>query len=190
MTDEILKIMGQRDKAHRKFKRTTDLDSLIEYRSLRNKVKQQLRNSKIRYLNRFITDNRQDSKLLWRGIKELGLGKQESRTQIDLPLDDINEYFVSHSTQRDETTISDHINNLKIQVTTINIPLADQFHFEPISEQEAFKAIQHVRSNATGADKIPIKFIKKMLFSVLPTITFIFNKSLENGYFPENWKLA
>lgn len=78
MTDKILKMMGQRDKEHRKLKRTNDLDSLIEYRSLRNKVKQQLRNSKIRYLNRYITDNRQDSKSLWRGIEDLGHGKQES----------------------------------------------------------------------------------------------------------------
>ncbi|RZF31927.1 hypothetical protein LSTR_LSTR011524 [Laodelphax striatellus] len=37
MTDEILKMMGQRDKAHSKFKRTFDENSLIEYRSLRNK---------------------------------------------------------------------------------------------------------------------------------------------------------
>ena len=190
MTEDILKMMGRRDKAHRKFKKTFDLDSLIEYRSLRNRVKQELRNSKIRYLNSFMTNNRQDSKSLWQGIKEFGLGKEKSNPQIDLPLNNINDHFVSHSNQRDEVVIANHIDDLEEQVTNLDLPITDQFHFHPISEEDTFRAIQRIHSNATGVDKIPIKFIKKMLFAVLPTITYIFNKSLEEGIFPENWKFA
>jgi hypothetical protein len=46
------------------------------------------------------------------------------------------------------------------------------------------------RANAIGLDEVPLRFIKKILPSILPVITHIFNTSIKSGCFYVSWKIS
>lgn len=43
---------------------------------------------------------------------------------------------------------------------------------------------------STGPDGISAKFLKECSFILLSVMTFVFNKSLETGIFPNVWKFS
>ena len=45
-------------------------------------------------------------------------------------------------------------------------------------------------SKATGMDNIPAKILKMSLYIIAPSLTAIFNPSLESGVYVDEWKLA
>ena len=67
-----------------------------------------------------------------------------------------------------------------------------EFNFQSIvSEYEVEKVVNGLKnSNAMGHDNISTNALKKMLPSILTSLTYIINLSLRQGVFPRIWKLA
>jgi hypothetical protein len=59
-----------------------------------------------------------------------------------------------------------------------NVP---EFSFSTVSESDA---VMSIRSNAAGADEIPMSFIKLLSPLVLPILTHIFNHIFVSSKFP------
>jgi len=76
ITEGILKMMALRDSVHRRARRTGDEAVMGLYHQLCNRVKQSLRNSRLRSINTLFSDRKQSSASMWRNVKSLGLGKQ------------------------------------------------------------------------------------------------------------------
>ena len=180
--------MAQRDAVFCRARRSGDVDLMTQYRHLRNQVKQQLRNSRLRYINNLFSDKKQSSSALWNNVKKLGFGKQPSPVPVNIPLNDLNDYFLSFSQKSNNAPVQAHLAELSHQNQYIHPD--NQFHFKPVLEIDVLKAIRRIQTNATGSDKISISLIKKILFAILPVITTIFNKSLTTGIFPTQWKTA
>lgn len=186
LTDEIMSLMAKRDSVHRKAKRNNDQQLFNQYRRLRNQVKQQLRNSKHRYITSLFGDRNQTSTSLWRSVRKLGFGKQPTQVSIDIPLNSLNDYFTSFSQSSSNIDVQNYLTLLR------NTPPANhlQFQFKPILPGEVFGAIQRIRSEATGTDNISISLVKRILFAIIPVLTTIFNNSLQSSIFPDQWKSA
>jgi hypothetical protein len=60
----------------------------------------------------------------------------------------------------------------------------DEFAFINTFELEVYNAIRQIRSNAVGADDVPIKFLKIILPYILPYITHVFNTILMLSSYP------
>ena len=45
-------------------------------------------------------------------------------------------------------------------------------------------------NKAVGEDKIPAKLLKDAAPVIVESVTYLVNKSIESGIFPESWKLA
>lgn len=188
LTNEIRSQMGKRDAIYRRAKRLRDPELMLQYRLLRNKVKQDLRNAKLRYIHNLFPDRGISSAAMWRNIKSLGCGKQKTTLPVNIPLNDLNEFFISSSIPNDQDIVKSYIEELSNQP---NPPLPfERFSFKHVLEIDTLRAFRKVTSNATGVDGISIKMIKKILFAVLPVITAIFNKSLATNNFPSLWKYA
>jgi hypothetical protein len=188
ISDVILELMARRDAVHRRAKRSGDPGLMAQYRRLRNQVKQQLRNSRIRYIYGLFSARKQSSTVLWRNVKKLGIGKQDKSIPISLPLNALNDHFLSFSSTSSSIAVQNHLIELNIQ-SNLN-SFHPKFYFRPILQIEVLRAIRRITSDATGSDQISISLIKRILFALLPTLTFIFNTSLKTGIFPEKWKFA
>ena len=66
------------------------------------------------------------------------------------------------------------------------------FNFQKVvSEYEVEKVVMNLKnSSATGHDDINTNALKKMLPSILTSLTYVINLSLHHGVFPRIWKLA
>ena len=82
----IIRLTKVRDKTHKQLnnaKNQTRKDLLeFKIKSLKNKIKHSIRNSKKAYLNKYFTDNNGNSKKLWKGINELILNKNKSKSNL------------------------------------------------------------------------------------------------------------
>jgi len=169
MTPEIKNLMARRDSLYRRAKRTKNVELHQQYRHFRNRAKQLLRNSKLRYIHKLFESQKQSSKTLWRNIKSLGLGKQSDQQQVHIPLNDLNSYFSSCSQNNSQLQLNTYLNDL------INNPIPElgyqKFHFKPVIQSDVLMAIRRIRSNAVGSDGISIRLIKDILFAILPTIS-------------------
>ena len=62
--------------------------------------------------------------------------------------------------------------------------------FQPLSEDDIRKLIIKSPNKQCDSDPIPTWLLKECLDPLLPVLTFLVNKSLQIGYFPEEWKNA
>ena len=63
--------------------------------------------------------------------------------------------------------------------------------FQTVDSSFILNAIKHLKNGkAAGPDKIPTNIVKNIGDLVSTTLSMIFNSSLQNGVFPDMWKLA
>jgi hypothetical protein len=66
-----------------------------------------------------------------------------------------------------------------------------EFNFSDIHIQEVLNKISKLNtSKSVGPDNIPAKLVKDSKDVVAPFLTLIFNASLSNGIFPDDFKIA
>ena len=67
----IQKMMKIRDRLFQKFKSTKSTVDLKAFKQFRNRVVNELRESKKNYYHHFFEENKNDMKMLWNGIKNI-----------------------------------------------------------------------------------------------------------------------
>lgn len=95
MSDNVGQFQKQRDAAFRKAKRLKYPANWISYKWLRNRNQQEVRNPKIRFYYSSFSNPRQSTKFLWSKVKELGIGKPNTESAVNMDLNTINNYFVN-----------------------------------------------------------------------------------------------
>ena len=63
-------------------------------------------------------------------------------------------------------------------------------NFEPTTVDEVTTIIKEMKTKSCELDFLPTSLLKKALPNVINTITRIMNVSLEQGVFPDSWKMA
>ena len=68
---------------------------------------------------------------------------------------------------------------------------SSSFQFQPISSDFVTKRIKQLKPNkAIGLDKVSARLLKDAAEVVAPSITSLFNISIQTGTYPSTWKLA
>jgi hypothetical protein len=181
ISDDIRQLMRQRDKSNLKARRTKNPADYQNYKQIRNRCKQVIRNAKSRYHRNLISSTRSSS-TLWRKLKSIGVGKEGDSPVVSHSLDDLNDHFTCNPVGLDRAR--DHINSLPAR------EIGDGFYFSAVTEHDVLKAFNKIKSNAAGVDCLPTKFIKIMLPLILPFITHIINTSIITSVFPTDWKYS
>ena len=78
-------------------------------------------------------------------------------------------------------------------ITIPRVPVKEEdmfLSFQPLSEDDVRKLIKQSPNKQCSSDPIPTWLLKECLDSLLPVLTLLVNKSLQIGYFPEEWKNA
>ena len=139
---------------------------------------------------------------MWKNINQVISGKNRyfKTTTITAIKDDLG------NTIHDEKLIADRLNKYFVQVgpnlsnkfpasprdfSEYLYPVDCEFQFHTINDETVYRQIMKLKPNkGAGLDKIPPKLIKDSAVVIAPYLNHIFNLSLSEGKFPDDWKKA
>ncbi|XP_039301284.1 uncharacterized protein LOC120356408 [Nilaparvata lugens] len=157
---EIRRMMAERDRCSRVARRTKSSVDFNSYKRMRNLCKQTIRNAKSRYFQNLIS-SAGSSACKWRRLRSVGVGGEGGGPVVSHSLDDLNNFFTDIPVGLDRA--HDYINSLPAQVT------GEPFYFSCVSASDVLAAVLKIKSNAIGADDLPLKFIKLCFPSYFPS---------------------
>ena len=65
------------------------------------------------------------------------------------------------------------------------------FQLREVSHSEVLRELKRLRADcSTGADQIPVKFLKSVAEYLASPLTHIINTCINSSYFPKAWKVA
>ena len=176
---KLFHLMNIRDFHHNAWRRNKNNANWERYRFARNDLncKKEMFKKKV-LLDRF--NPSLPSKILFRNLKADGILGSKQKPFPASP-NDFNSYFGSVFVEPSSTT------EIRLPEKATNDNL---FYFANTTQLEIFEVIQSIKSNAVGADEIPLSFLKLFLPITIPYITHIINTIFTSSIFPDLWKIA
>ena len=201
INNRIHKMMRIRDKILQKLKKQQTPENLKLYKKFRNRVSNELKESKARYFHNYFSTNSQNMKKLWAGIKTIISHKSSTSSSIN-KIKGKNGNVTS-----DPSKMSNIFNDFYVNVAdgiTKTIPLTpkspldylsnrmcNSLFLTPVTLVEVNDLINILNpSKSVGPNSIPIKLLKIIGSSVSPFLALLVNQSFQSGIFPDKLKIA
>ena len=199
INDEYIQLARQRDYFHKKSYKTNEPQYWEKFKHFRNKANNLNRRLKKQFYQKELEKSGNDVGQNWRILKNL-LPSKKNISEMKIIQ---NDEFIT-----DKNTIAEILNkafnefaqNLaqgaQILVNNVNsmntLVLTDKsFVFEEIKEEFVLKELQHLDvKKACGVDGLHLKILKKSASYIAKPLTKLFNKSLETGQIPKEFKKA
>ena len=199
LTSAIKTLINERDKLKRKaiiMGLETDWKS---YKQMRNKINKELREAKVNYYSSKIANQKQNPKEAWKTINQI-LGRKNKPTII-------NELKMADKTLKSSEEIAEGFNkfftdigrNLASTIETNDCnfeefiqPSKSEFKlFNPVTVDTVHHLLTSLATNkATGIDQISCKIIKISAPVISASLTYLFNQTIDQCSFPNEWKTA
>ena len=205
LTDDIKKHMDERDKQKNKFNDIKHkLNKLPDwtpehhilklqlnltennYKTLRNLVNREVRESKIQTFNSEVNEKINFAKQYHSALKRNNVVESKfSNDTCNFDPNSLNQAFTSNNNASvDNVKLDDEITHI------LENPKEPTFKFNPITVVDIVKVVKSLKSNAVGVDSISSQFIKLSINYIAPIITHIVNVSFKHNKFPDRWKHA
>ena len=193
ITCQIRKLIRKRKRTYSKYKRTSNIFLWEKYKIIRNKIVLSIRKSKKEYfdmLDSILSSGTTNMKLFWKTstqlldtrksasvIPTLTLNNEHAETDIQKATL-LNDYFTTQSTVIDD--------NLPLP----QLPPVDHIlHSISISIQDVKDVLKNlVENKSCGPDLISPRLLKQGSCALAIPLSTVFNRSLDQGYFPQVWK--
>ena len=172
---------------------------------MRNKVDIELRRSKANLFKSELEDcaKSKNIKKSWSLINSLTGRNKKSSSITEISVNDsnivdpkliaeyFNDYFVNIGPKL-ASEVSDASSDQEAQNCDYNrSTLNTSFLFEYINIDNVTTSLMNLKTKkSTGLDKIPAKVLKLSADIISPSLTYIFNRSLETGTYIDDWKKA
>ena len=143
MTDEVIKLMDNRDKYKSKYNKYKDTHDLENYKNLKNKVNYMIRKAKTAEINDTINSKTNDSKKFHKALKDKHIvdSKHANKAGCNINPEDLNSNFLlTNNTIIDYNSIRTEINKIK---KTSRPPT---FEFRESTEKEIKKAVKSLKT--------------------------------------------
>lgn len=194
MTSEIRRLMRQRNRLYHKAKTTNSPNHLQNYKNKRNQVVQLIREAKDDYMDSLkntLSDPNLPSRKWFKIANDITNLKNKSNPPPPLitnskvnmhPLDKaqvLNEHFSNISKVENEPILPEMNNHPK------------NFNLTSINEQDVKDQLHILNcSKPGGPDELFPKMIKLFSNKLVKPLTLLFNRSLELGQVPNQWKMS
>lgn len=189
--------------------RKTD-ESFEIFKSLRNNTQEVICNAKKNFFVDTIEQNKNNSKSLWKSLKELGLPSKNvstsSQANIGLKVDEnlcfdknviaetFNSFYTTVAAKLVEKLLAgihrygkDFVNKYYADKGVI----LNNFSFSLVTENKVYKYPNTLSANkATGLDDIPARFVKDGASIITSPLAHVVNLSLIQGVVPGDLKIA
>ena len=188
----------------RLFKQSKSSKSEIDFKAFkrfRNRVVNELNESKKIHYHQYFTENKNNMKKLWKGIKSIvslrydnidtiSYVSDQNGTQLKDPVqiaNQFNHYFASVASD-----ITKNIpRNPKIPSSYLTNPNQDSLFIYPCTSAEVSDVIKSLKNGkASGPNSIPIKLLKLLDPLISVNLSFLINESFQTSTFPERLKIA
>ncbi len=201
MTPGLIKSSKTCDKLFSKLAKLDKHDiKHIEYKKFRNMYNRLKKNAKKAYYANKVNEFRQDSKKLWKILKEI-TGKLHDKSAFT------HAFMVDGQMTEDPQIISDDFCKFYSQVGKkyaskidppqkrfseyMAPPCNSSIFFTPTTPKEIIKIVSKLKSKSSaGHDGISNILLKSIVREISEPLANVFNKSLESGIFPNEMKFA
>lgn len=205
ISGQILSKIDAKNKALRKYIRSKNLaaknDLYRQFKDLKNEVTQLLRSSKKDFYQKYFTENKDNIKKMWKGIKEIINIKaknfdyptclQNGDTIITDPIsvsNSFNDYFTSIA---DNILAQRKYDGRKSHRDFLANRLTENFIFEDTDEKEISSIISSLHvSKSSGPNSIPTFILHLLKDHICLPLAHIFNLSLRTGCHPDILKIS
>lgn len=193
ITEDILRVMRERDNAYEAARIENSNDNWNVYKEKRNKVTSMIRKQKQNYYEQKIDNCKNDSKLMWKTLKQITKEKNQSTpkyikfnneeiyNESDIA-ENFNVYFIE--------SISDIIQNIQKYNEYEMKDIGGEnklYEFKQI-EMSQLRQIVTGLPNKMGSDGISAQIIKTSFQAIGNRFLNVINSSLQTGVFPTIWK--
>jgi len=206
----MLQCINERDRAFRQYIKNKSDQNYENFKYLRNKYQTLIFKAKQSYFTTSLHNNENDSKSLWKSLKNLGLPSKKAKSSSDsnIGLKINGEICFDKAKVCDmfncfyTTVASTLVSKLPVLLGVYGKQFVDFFYskkgvfknvfsFALVSESTVLKYINHLsHSKATGLDGIPARFVKDGAAVIAGPLTHIINLSLIQGRVPDDLKMA
>lgn len=206
--DELAKLNGQKNKAY-KASKLDENNSLLRSKFLELKCKERKLNAKkaVEYFETKTSKNLKNSSGFWEFYSRFIPLKNDfsSSCQINLEVNntivnndkDVCEKFnvfftsISSNSKASKAESCKFIFNTFLKLKRDGTIKTKSFWFEHVDEQLVLHFFKQLPNRCSpGASGIPMKVLKIAIDVLIPHIVHIFNACIDDGSFPDNWKVA
>ena len=199
LTHEIKLLTIKRDRTKLSARNSNDPKLWSDYKSLRNQVNREIKNSKKCYYIAKFSKGTGNPKEMWKTINSIKGKSQKDSTISEITVDE------THSINNREE-IADFINN---HFTNIGPQLASQlpnptktfnhfinatsstFQLTHIKLSDVLNLLKNLDINkSAGLDRSPNKLVKFAGDIIAESLCLLFNTSISRGNVPSDWKIA
>ena len=179
-----------------------DSPEFLAYKKYRNLYNTLRRKAKHVYYNDIIQRNMTDAKKLWKTLHKITgnlKNKQEVSNEINIngvKVDDeniISNAFAKYYSELGKS-LSDKITrtgNIQDPMLNMRNKVEQNCFLFPTTTPEIEKFIKRLKiKDSKGHDEISNRILKKIYPGIMQALEILFNKSLQEGTFPDNMKLA
>ena len=168
------------------------------FKAARNEANNAIQTAKRKYFKTNLDSSKKDPKKTWKLINDLTSRKCKTNNILEInhagksanTPEEISEVFNSHFTRIGENLARD-IPDTDIDPISYVDTTSQVFSFSKIGTEHVTSLLRTMDTNkAAGLDNIPCNLLKIAAEIVSPSLTYIFNLSLETGIFPQDWKIA
>ena len=195
--DEIRQAKRDRRKAEKQWRRTKLHSDLAKFKIKRNTVTNLLNKARREFYTNFIAENSHDQRKLFRASKRLFNCPRDDGLPPNLNApafaNNLGKYFVAKVQMIQQKVVNDALlldvpSGPVTDTSTVksNIFLSA---FEKLSDSDVKSLMRRSTLKTCSLDPMPSRLVCGC-DSLLPVISTIINKSLQNGDFPECWKEA
>ena len=193
ITPGIKKSINFKNRIYRKYIASKSPYYHSKFKYYRNKINHLLKLSKKSYYNNYFLKNVNDTKQIWRGIKEIVhfkpkfSGKNLKITENNIDITDPNlvaDAFNKYFTNIGQDLATEIPNVYKSPMDYMKSPLSNSFWIEPVTCNEIENEISHLKvGKATGPFSIPINILRMLKNIISKPLELIFNLSFSLGNF-------
>lgn len=196
--EELSNIKKMLDKLHWVQKRTNDPNLRLQYRELQKTYRHKVNSTKKSFFLNKINSSENKTKAIWNIVNEKLNRNRKNQSPILLKIDEkiisdpteVATEFAKHFTTVSSRKLHQIYGNPSSSCTVHPI-VSQSIGIVPIGEDEVLKVIKNLRNkNSAGIDDLNVKLIKSIYTFILPPLTYLINRSLDEAVFPQILKTA
>ena len=160
---------------------------------MRNRYRSAIDEAKTEYYSGKVQECAWDQKKLFEIIKLLTKPLQQEQYPDSDSLKDLADAFGDFFIMKIKKIRTKLDSQDPEPITIPRVPVKEEdmlLSFQPLTEDDVRKLIKQSPNKQCSSDPIPTWLLRECLDSLLPVLTLLVNKSLQIGYFPEEWKNA
>ena len=187
LSENIKKLMDDRDKYKNKFNLDKKPETEEIFKILRNNVCHEIRRAKIKIFNEKVNAKIKNAKQFHKALKNFGVVESSCNNEHICNIDPnlLNASFVKNNNAKiNEDLVTNEVKEI------LKKSARPSFSFTEVSEIQVIKMVRSIKTNACGIDDISAYFLKLGIESSVYAFTNIINTSIIYKKFPTRWKYA